>query len=665
MVSPPPRLLWALAALCACLPAAGAEPDVVGFPSNVCAVRVVGDYAYCAADPGLLIYDLSTPARPRLCSQLLLGDSGSFRIAVSGDHVYVLAGAVYLERSYIHVIDIQDPNRPRRVSTYSDLGPAHPRDIAAGATHLFVANANHVDVLDATRPENLVRLYRVDVTDRPLAVTSLVLRGTMLFASWTGIAEGGVVSLDVARPGGPLRVGEFATDGAVDMMVGQTDTLYLGSSPQGLSILDAGDPKSITLVKRISYGNRIVQALFAGDGYLFVEAADLANAVKTLCVYDVKSSQSPIVLGRSRCSGSVRGMDFDSARLRAIMPWYTVSGNGLAVAELGEDGSLQPIGQTLEPSIADVVISNGTTFLAASNSLVAARVDPAGNVDVLGSLTFSQGAVRIKIVGSSAYVTTHRGEQPLRPQLQIVDIADPGRMRLLRSVPLDSLAGDDSSWYSGMFDVDGELLYFPHARGLSIFDVSDPSSIEPLGLLPTQDPAEHVSVEGDRAYVAAVHLNPDSLIKRIDLYVVNVSHPGSPALVGKLLGLTRADFTNDIEVESGYVYQLVAGPGYGLGVVGDGRMLITDVREPGTPVLASEVPTSPTRNGYAMRLCVRGHLVYVADGLEGVSVWSVGDRSHPQFLRSQQTPGFAMAVWVDQNRRVHAADSSSYLRWKR
>lgn len=69
--------------------------------------------------------------------------------------------------------------------------------------------------------------------------------------------------------------------------------------------------------------------------------------------------------------------------------------------------------------------------------------------------------------------------------------------------------------------------------------------------------------------------------------------------------------------------------------------------------------TRPCPTGYAGDLAFADEALYVADGLDGVTEFSLAE-GMPTFVRSIDTPGFTVGVRVDGSGNLSVADDSSY-----
>jgi hypothetical protein len=269
--------------------AADLDPVLVGrWPSGeariVHDVAVHGDHAYWATNSGLVIFDISDPARGLFEREVGIHESGSLgQVYVAGGHAYVAGDDVGLE-----VIDVSDPASPQPRGRYE--GGAGRRFFVSGE-YVYGANGRTLDIIDVSdpsRPQLVGRsatgnamdvfvsgsvafvadqrdgLWVIDVTNaaalRRVARYSDGIGFTLgvfvseEYAYVTSLQGEGLVVLDVSDPSNPRRIGGWglAIGGRILVANGRA---YLHS--RGL-VLDVSDPATPRPIARLPNGFVIV-----------------------------------------------------------------------------------------------------------------------------------------------------------------------------------------------------------------------------------------------------------------------------------------------------------------------------------------------------------------------------------------------------------------------
>jgi hypothetical protein len=210
------------------------------------------------------------------------------------------------------------------------------------------------------------------------------------------------------------------------------------------------------------------------------------------------------------------------------------------------------------------------------------------------------------------------------PDIVILDISDP-------SAPIDTNANYNphtgrpngaGKWGESMFK-QGSLLYVTGSidSTLEIIDMSNPLSLDSVGLYKTPPDPCDVWVRDSFAYVACGSAG---------LLILDVSIPSSISESGVH---DTPSFAMDVDVVGDYAY--VADRNSGLRVI--------DVSDPSAPVETSSWDT-PNR---AYSVCVFGTYAYVADYKSGLQIIDVSNPDSIFGIGTCDTPGRAYDVWCD------------------
>lgn len=169
-------------------------------------IDVVGDYAYVADHwQGFMIYSVSDPANPVLCSTLDLAHYEQ-DVKASGDVAYVVSSA--RPSSEFTAVDIKDPYSPTVISSIS-LNFASAQ-IAIFGTHACVAanEGGGLQIVDISDPKNMSRVATYPVQGDAVDVT---VQKRLAFVTTD---PGGLTVLDVTRPNLPTLVTSLDMPGA-------------------------------------------------------------------------------------------------------------------------------------------------------------------------------------------------------------------------------------------------------------------------------------------------------------------------------------------------------------------------------------------------------------------------------------------------------------------
>jgi hypothetical protein len=281
-----------------------ANPQQIGRWTNGITRAVVGNLAYSLVHPdGLQIVDVSDPREPMLVGRFnttgletklavagayaflldrdLPGDPGTGQgflvVDVSNVSSPELVGSipemhdwlnvrdidavgetVYVSESEfgLHIIDVSDPNTPRRLGGLPPLGS--PRGLAVVGTHGYWANYTRqelqiISVASSANPQ-LIGAY---ATGGP--TFDVTVQGGYAFVA---AGSAGLLILDLSDPANPQHVATFkAFVNALAVSV-SGDYAFIGNDPGGLQVLNVADKRHPRLVGRnTSHGGYPVYAL--------------------------------------------------------------------------------------------------------------------------------------------------------------------------------------------------------------------------------------------------------------------------------------------------------------------------------------------------------------------------------------------------------------------
>ena len=147
--------------------------------------------------------------------------------------------------------------------------------------------------------------------------------------------------------------------------------------------------------------------------------------------------------------------------------------------------------------------------------------------------------------------------------------------------------------------------------------------------------------------------------KELNLYAIDVRNPARPVTIAKLKNFDTGEVIRDLKVDGDFLYVAGAGKGHG-----SGKLYIFSIKTSDKPVLLSKIFTGadPTaKSGDAEEIKIDSNFAYIADGVDGITIFDISDPSNPQRVGAFNTPSFARGVSIDAQNRIHVADSACYL----
>src|SRR5262245_41059666 len=238
------------------------------FPEQIWSFRLVGSYAYVAANfYGLGILDITNPAAPKL--------RASFKTPGQAKGVALVGTTAFVadHMSGVDIVDLSSLDKPAlRGSFFVD---GYARDVAASSRFAFAVDApTGLYALDPARPGPPEAVGQVQSAAAPQMI-EVMEQGGRVVACLVG---GGALQLyDVTDPGKPAHLTSFKTPSgrpariALDGVRG-----YIADGREGVQIVDLSNPSSPALVGSVKTalpardvavgGGLVVAAVGMGEG---------------------------------------------------------------------------------------------------------------------------------------------------------------------------------------------------------------------------------------------------------------------------------------------------------------------------------------------------------------------------------------------------------------
>jgi len=563
-------------------------------------VQVVGDRAYVAIGPRVVVLDVSSPDEPSFLGHSEPLPNVIMDIDTDGQLAYAVA-----YKNGLHILDVSVSDDIRLLG--SDTPGINCWGIVARDGYAYAGDRQSIlhtyDVHDPTQPT------LVDSTP-----TSDLVNGVYLFGEYLYVATWASIDIfDISAPEHPILV--YAIPESFFDLAFQGDLLY-GVNPLVFGVWDISDPQEPSAVGHYSSGeHRDSAAIAVSGGFAYTSNYD------RIYVVDVRDPGDPVEMRWFAVDPWVKAMTTTNGTL-FVANWFY----GLATFDISAPETPVEIGHYDNTVHAAAIgIHNGYAYLTGYRDEVQI-IDITSPENPTRHSQQQLGLSRMHIVDDIAYIATWR---PF--DLQALDIARFNEENGLDFISHTSLPDgphdvivDGSFAYVGVFDA-----------GLWIIDVSDLEApvVRGICLMGTRT-AKRVAVRHPYAYVA--HGSPG------EWSVIDVSDPDNPFLVRTIDSYHAAE---SILVEDDRLY-LGRGSGFD----------IYSLTEPDDPALLGQFWQSGL--GYITCMVYRDDRLYISPGL---SVVDVSNPASPRLLGTN-IYGSRLAKDIElQGRYVYAAHNASGL----
>jgi hypothetical protein len=517
---------------------------------------ISGDYLFMTnGSYRMFVLDISDPTDPQF--------AGAFDTLIAGMDVEVAGNYAYVADATmgLYVLDISNPTVPSTAGYY--ITPGTPNSVTLSGNYAYVADgAAGVCIVDIADPASPSPAGTYITSDE---ASNIAISGNHAY-----IADkyGGLQVADISDPTTPMYAGDW--DPMIGYFVGVAvsgDYAYVTSQSYGVYAIDIADPTNPYFVS--DYGQ-----VAANAGWLAVaEEYAYVGTNSALWVVDVADRVPVLYAGSFGISGEASEVDVSGN--------YAYVGNiagRLSVIDVTDPSTPVAGGLLGTPDgVTDVVVSGDYAYLGMAPGLLVVDVSDPLNPDSVGHWENIGGGATwgIAIAGDYAFV----GEDNYNQELHVLSILNPNDPSEITTVPI-------ADYVSGAA-VAGNYLYLAAQwTGLLVYDITDPTDPDSVGVFTTYGFANDVAIYGDYAFVGTSS----------GFQVVDITDPSSPSL------LTTYDMTPDgalsVKIRGDYAF---LGTGSGLTVM--------DVSVPTSPSLVDSYDIG----GWVSGLDVAGDNAFLAD----------------------------------------------------
>jgi len=558
--------------------------------SDMEALTVLGDYAYCAMAYGLMVLNISDVNNPTLVSRLYL-NRNIYGIAVAGNYAYLTG-----EDLTVQVVDISNPSAPTALGQYPEYsGGGWGRDLQVVGTNVYACGGFGLRVIDVTDPQNPVEIGSYDPPSSS--------QGVAVVGNYAYVAAGayGLYILDVSTPSAPSLVGVYDTPGFANAVAPYGHFAYVAEG-SGLLIIDISVPSAPTLAGSYATTHPAMRvALMIGYTHI---SAYVSCGYGGLEIVDVTSPSNPSWVKSQDTPGYARGLDIWGDYI-CIADKYSMQVIDITPLAIVGSYGCQGFAQGL-------AVRSGLAYVADGyNGLQIIDLTDPADPDVAGGYVTAGYATDVDVEGQYAFVVSQSPEE-----VSVIDVLNPSSPTLIGGLALTGYG------YTSGIDVSGDFAYIAGGSGgLAIVDISDPASPSLRGGIAIPGTAMRVAVRYPYAYVAAFN---DAL------QIVNVSNPDAPVVISSYDTPGQAA---DVAVVGNYAY---VADGY------SGGLQIINISTPSSPFLAGSKSTYYAAYG----VFVAGSLAYLAN-YAGMQIMDVANPSNPQVIAGTMIPSLGADIAAD------------------
>lgn len=558
--------------------------------SDVNAVVVEGNYAYCAFTPGMVILDISDPGNPELISEFpTLGQV--LDIFIRDNYAYLACNHYGLV-----ILDISDLENPSLTGVFERS--YYFQKVFVTEDYAYVGSGGDLIILDISDPSD--PQYR-GTFDESGGIKDIYVEDELAYLVY---CNGGLRIVELSDPSNPGMIREMF-DGCFNDMFIIGNYAYL--SGDGIHILDISDLLNPVYVGIYDYGDQTNNIAVAGD-FVYMTTND------HLLVFDISDIFDIVLFDTIDLRERNLGMFFDG--------YYLYLANNYSLEIWDVSNPPYPF-RRAEYDVKHIVIQthvqDGHAFVAAGTRLSIVNVSNPFNpyfiseYDQLG-YGASYSVKTLAVDGNYVYINTNVNYQDYDYGLAVLDVSD-----IIEPVMISSIDTVFDFFISELI-YSNSYVYYGGYEYVKIIDVSEPA--QPAIIAEFEAPhygVEDIALSGNYLYIA----NRDS-----GLVILDVSDPTEPVRTG------RCDVFNEAQgVAIVDNYAIITDRLYGL--------VIIDISDPFNP----EIVADYEMDDHVYDITIDGNYAYVQAGGERV-IFDITDILDPVYVDTYKTPGGCSDVFI-------------------
>ena len=588
-------------------------------------VKVVGDMLYCANRYGVVVYDLADwdPEDPPTETARFLTVGTAYGLFIQDSLCFVADG-----EKGLGIFDISDLHSVVRLGYFEDATSAVAVTVRDEIAYVLCSRTGvySLDVSDPRRPREL------GFIDARSEIRTLILREDVLWmGAWAQEFNTFLTSIDISNPSQMRLISQLEDYATADFAI-EADVAFIGTGT--LRSIDISNPQEMQLIDTLIFRNN--QGSYIGmSGSLYSEGK-LYGDRGIMSIADVRDPADLQMVGYLR-------NDHLSRKLVAIHQDHVFASafeRGLKVVDVSDPREPELIHINNNTGMpVDVAIDGDYLYVADALSGIYPtpreqqgrfRVFSIGDIQhprqlaVLGSFdgrgAFNNGDQAVAFIGNIAYFGWG--------SMNIISVANPNNPRVINDDPDAGLSS------KSVFYEDYVISVNPSAIIINSF--ADPRNPEHIAMHLTQDRESTMGcIVTDTLLYVPVSCNWEYW----ELRIYDWTDPRDLQQVGESYRLPQGQRWEWGIKHGDYLYWVAGDYDFaGLAVVS-----VANPLEPELVYFTEEV-----RHGRDIK--VFNNLLFIADGSDGVRIFTLDDPEEPEQIISYDTPGSARKLDVDVDR---------------
>jgi hypothetical protein len=470
------------------------------YPQNSRRIVVNNHLAYLAcADNHLHIFDVSSSHWPEeICGLPLPGRS--LDLSISDTLLFVAD-----DNGGAHIINVNDARHPAIIA---EIACQNATALAAKDSLLFLADFNHVDIINISNPVQIRPLSQLEI---PFPAQRILLNGNYAYIV---ICDYGLLKADMSNPENPRLVGSMKTGSAIKDLQIRDNYAYVADGE--FKIIDISNRAFPLIVGNMILPELEIESGFAVSGnYAFISF--IGNNIYYFGIVDIENKNAPFLTGACATPGYV-----GKIAVQGNYAYVTDYSTGVLVIDISNP-LIPRIVATHRPNgnVTDIQVQGNYAYILVQhhNLQIVDIFNPLNPHTIGDFFTDTIYLLKLHISGRYAYLLD------LIWRMTIVDVSDPTRPTLASNfyVPGETYF-DDIELYGNYALLSGH--YLERTDGdLFAINISNPDSPFIATTYPLADFGNAISCSDEFIYIGS---NSSLLILYFEQTGISEENPAQP-----------------------------------------------------------------------------------------------------------------------------------------
>ena len=231
------------------------------------AVDLFGHFAYIGGEGGLAVIDVADPNNPRVIGRFFKGETINV-LKIAGDYAFMINS-----ENFLKILSIHNPESPLEIGRFNDGGRYYYHALGKSEDVLYLADLEHgLELIDVSNPRSPRKILTVSGTKGGGAV---FVERDILVLSFPGKAP---AVYSISDPRAPIRCENlFDEEEIFSVMCLSSDYLVAKADGERITVFKISKPLNFTPIASRGLARKIAMHItFIRNNYIYFTGKDMS-----------------------------------------------------------------------------------------------------------------------------------------------------------------------------------------------------------------------------------------------------------------------------------------------------------------------------------------------------------------------------------------------------